>query len=177
MRACSLRKHRPQKAFIRANQSQALEDGESARASGDGRAGTVMRILRRLTMRMTPMRLGTLFAGASCLLLLAQAAPAAAGYGAIAAGSRGSSTVGGYDTMEGARDAAVAACRARWGTSCSISTAEDDSWFFSAGLCDGEAYTAASPSPMRAEELVRAKGYADGRSSCRIFATQQARNR
>ncbi len=92
-------------------------------------------------------------------------------YAAIAAGPRGSAYVEGFSTMESARDAAVAKCRSAWRTSCSVSTAEDKSWYYSAGLCDGEPYTAASPeSAEGARQFLFAKASADGRKTCQIFA-------
>ena len=97
-------------------------------------------------------------------LLISGTSAANAGYSAIAAGHHGSSFVRGYATMEQARDAAVGQCRGVWGDSCSISTAEDDSWYFAAGSCDGEPYTGASPQgPSSAQDMVYAKGSADGR--------------
>lgn len=92
-------------------------------------------------------------------------------YAAIAAGPRGSAYVEGHETMEGARDAAIAKCRSVWRTSCSVSTAEDKSWYYSAGLCDGEPYTAASPeSAEGARVFLFAKARADGRRTCQVFA-------
>jgi hypothetical protein len=92
-------------------------------------------------------------------------------YAAIAAGPRGSAYAEGYETMEDARDAAVSKCRSVWRTSCSVSTAEDEAWYYSAGLCDGEPYTAASPeSAEGARSFLFAKAHADGRKTCQIFA-------
>ncbi len=94
-------------------------------------------------------------------------------YAAIAAGARGSAYVEGYETMEGARDAAVAKCRSVWRTSCSVSTAEEETWYYSAGLCDGEPYTAASPeSAESARQFLFAKARADGRGRCVVFANR-----
>lgn len=102
------------------------------------------------------------------LALMAATSAAQAGYSAIAASVVGVGTAKQYSTMEAARNAAVAECR-RLGGSCSATTAENDTWYFAAGVCNGVAYTAASPQGMdRAEDLVFAKGRADGRPSCRI---------
>lgn len=107
-----------------------------------------------------------------CLQAMAQSSD----YAAIAAGPRGSAYVNGYAYMEEARNAAVLKCRQILGTSCSVSTAEDASWYFSAAFCDGEAYTAASPeSQSRADALIREKAFADGRTRCHIFEHQTAR--
>jgi hypothetical protein len=97
---------------------------------------------------------------------------AAADYAAIAAGVNGVGWVeGGYRNMEAARAAAVRGCR-DLGGSCSVSTAEESYWFFSAGYCNGVPYTAASPQgPRRSEELVRRKGAADGNYDCYIHIT------
>src|SRR5271157_1350326 len=92
------------------------------------------------------------------------AVAAHADYAAIAAGAKGSSYVDGYASMEAARNAAVAKCRQVWGTSCSASTAEASSWFFAAGLCDNEPYTAASQGTQAdVREELRRKCEADGR--------------
>ncbi len=113
---------------------------------------------------------------ASISALIVTGTPALASgdyYAAIAAGPRGSAYVEGYETMEGARDAAVAKCREVWRTSCSVSTAEDETWYYSAALCDGEPYTAASPeSAEGARQYLYAKARADGRRSCYIFANR-----
>jgi hypothetical protein len=99
------------------------------------------------------------------------AVAAHADYAAIAAGAKGSSYVQGYASQEEARDAAVAKCRQTWGTSCSASTAEDATWFFAAGLCDGEPYTAASQgNETNVKEMLRSKCAADGRYKYRVFA-------
>lgn len=110
-------------------------------------------------------------AGALALVITSFAAPAYAGYAAIAASSSGSSYVEGYRSMEAARSAAVDACRRRWGGSCAKNTAESDSHYFAAGDCDGEVYTAASIESWDAAAwLVRDKARRDGYGSCRIFA-------
>lgn len=109
--------------------------------------------------------------GAFALLAGMSSAYASGDYAAIAAGMSGSSYVEGYPTMDSARNAAVAACRNEWGTSCSVTTAEHTDWYFAAGACDGEPYTAASQqSAARARELVVIKAAADGRNNCRIYA-------
>ena len=99
------------------------------------------------------------------------AVAAHAHYAAIAAGPKGSSYVEGYASMEAARAAAVAKCRQVWGTSCSASTAEESTWFFAAGVCDNEPYTAASQGTQDdVREVLRRKCEADNRLVYRVFA-------
>lgn len=113
------------------------------------------------------------FVGTLLFATLASPSIVHAGYAAIAASSAGSSYVEGYPTMESARKAAVASCRANWGGSCSKSTAELDTHFFAAGDCDGEIYTAASQFSWQAAAwLVKDKARRDGYGNCRIFAEQ-----
>ncbi len=105
---------------------------------------------------------------AGAILLMATATPVMAGYSAIAAGVNGVGWATGYPGMEPAREAAVAMCR-RLGGSCSQSTAEDDSWYFASGRCNGVPYTAASPQSVeRAVQIVWTKGAADGNFGCVI---------
>lgn len=111
--------------------------------------------------------------GLAALLGVGFTSAAHADYAAIAASTAGSAYVQGFRSMEAARDAAVARCRNKWGGSCMSNIAEDSGWYFAAGVCGGVAYTAASPQGWdRAEQLVRAKGAADGRSRCMIFANE-----
>jgi hypothetical protein len=109
----------------------------------------------------------TLFA----LAALVSSSAAFAGYSAIAASSEGSSFVSGRHSMEDARADAIRKCRENWGGSCDKTTAEDDSWYFAAGLCDGVVYTAASEDDWGAAAwLVKDKARRDGNGSCHIFA-------
>ncbi len=95
---------------------------------------------------------------------------AQADYAAIAAGYGGSWYVYGYGDMESARAEAKRLCRNSGYGSCEKSTAEESWWYYAAGVCGGEPYTAASQhSWSAAAGLVRAKGAADGRYGCRIF--------
>lgn len=110
-------------------------------------------------------------AALALILTLFSTVAYADGYAAIAAGAEGSGYVEDYDSTEGARQGAVELCRKRWHTSCSVTTAGPSSWYYVAGLCDGEPYTAASADSWNAaKQVLLKKGGADGRISCRIFA-------
>ena len=113
-----------------------------------------------------------LLGGAVFFATFAMAPVASAQYAAIAGGYGAIGTADGYGSMESARAAAVAECRQRGGGSCSKSTAERSHWYFSVGYCNGEPYTGASPQGAgRAEQIVRAKGAADGYGNCYIEYT------
>lgn len=109
---------------------------------------------------------------AFAVVMVMSTAPAfAKSYGAIAAGWGGSVYVYGYSSMERARNAAIQQCRAYGYGSCTSSVAEDENWYYAAGVCDGQPYTGASPQGWwRAAEIVWAKAAADGRGNCDIFA-------
>ncbi len=112
-----------------------------------------------------------LLAGIASLVFMSGAGAALADYSAIAVGVGGWGWAKHYSSMEGARAAAVRQCRQQGG-SCSISTAEQSSWWYSAGYCDGHPYSAASPQgAWRAEELVFWKGQQDGYYDCEIVGT------
>ena len=108
--------------------------------------------------------------GASAMVLVATASPAAADYAAIAAGDGGYGWVeGGYRSMEGARRAAKNTCRNRGYGSCEHSVAERSSWYFSGGNCNGRTYVGTSSHGWgRSDQIVRNKAAADGRWDCRI---------
>lgn len=106
---------------------------------------------------------------ASCVTALIVPTVAHAGYSAMAAGVNGQGWASGYPSMEGARRTAINRCRSLGG-SCSVSVAEQDSWYFSAGECDGVPYIGASPQGWwRADQIVIMKGAADGNYDCEIL--------
>lgn len=117
------------------------------------------------------MRRFGLAAAALAAVGLCSVLPAQAGYSAIAAGVHGVGWSVGFPTMDSARNAAIAKCR-ELGGSCSVTTAEDDSWTFAAGHCGDVPYTAASPQGEgRAVEILYAKGAADGHPRCTVIKT------
>jgi hypothetical protein len=108
-------------------------------------------------------------AGICCLSVLAVSSPAIAGYSAIAQGMRAWGWASGYSTMEKARNEAIRQCRSSGGGSCSVSTAERDSWYFVGGFCNRMPYTAASPHSWQdAADFMRQKGRRDGNFNCYI---------
>jgi hypothetical protein len=93
-----------------------------------------------------------------------------AGYTAIAIGGVGGGLglATGKRTMNEARAAALKECNSS-GDVCTKVTAEDDSWYFSAGYCDGVPYTAASRKSFTASDaLVFRKGALEGHYHCYI---------
>ncbi len=110
------------------------------------------------------------------LLATAVAAMATIGGGAASAGDYSAIAIGGggvgwsehYQTMEGARKAAIQACR-RNGGSCSVSVAERSNWYFAAGYCNGVPYAAASRKGYEAAAAgIAYKGSLDYNNDCYI---------
>jgi len=107
--------------------------------------------------------------GLSAVITFSIASPVLAQFSAIAQGVNGWGWASGHSTMERARNAAIRQCRGRGGGSCSVSTAERDSWFFVGGYCDGVPYTAASPHSWQdAADFMRQKARKDWNYNCYI---------